>query len=119
MSFFSKNKIDYEELYKNESQKNNDLKGQCLELEETIHRLSFENSELHSKVQRYKFLYEELENKLKNSCYPIPKKVTPKVKDQVEQMVKNGMTYREIAKQIGISTKTISRIITGYYDNKL
>ena len=49
----------------------------------------------------------------------IPKKVTPRVKDQVKSMVKSGMTYREIAKQIDISIKTISRIMTGYYDNKL
>ena len=119
MAFLKKNKVDYEELYKNELDKNNDLKSQCLELEETIHRLSFENSELHSEVQRYKFLCEELENKLKNSFYPIPKKVTPKIKGQVEQMVKSGMTYRKIAKQIDISTKTISRIMNGYYDNKL
>ena len=50
MAFLKKNKVDYEELYKNELDKNNDLKSQCLELEETIHRLSFENSELHKDI---------------------------------------------------------------------
>ena len=114
MAFFSKNKVDYEELYKNELDKNN-----CLELKEIVREVSFENSELRSEVNRLMFCCNELENKLKNNYSLIPKKVTPRVKDQVKSMVKSGMTYREIAKQINISIKTISRIMTGYYDNKL
>ena len=119
MALFSKNKVDYEELYKNELDKNNDLQNHCLELKKIIREVSFENSELRSEVNRLTFCCNELENKLKNNFSLIPKKVTPRVKDQVKSMVKSGMTYREIAKQIDISIKTISRIMTGYYDNKL
>lgn len=119
MAFFNKTKNDYEELYRREYNKNDDLKNQCLELKETIREISFENSELRSEVNRLKFRCNELENELKNNYNLIPKKVTPEIKDQVEKMVKSGMTYRDIAKQIDISIKTISRIMTGYYDDKL
>ncbi len=119
MAFFSKNKIDYEELYKNELHKNNDLENQCLELKKIIQEVSFENSELRSEVNRLTFRCNELENKLKNNYSLIPKKVNPEIKNQVKSMVESGMTYRDIAKQIDISIKTISRIITGYYDDKL
>lgn len=116
--YFFKNRINYEEMYKNEFNKNSDLKNQCLELKETIRQISIENSELRSEVNRYKFYCNELENKLKNNCNLIPKKITPGIKAQVEQMVKSGMTYRDIAKEIDISIKTISRIMNGYYDKK-
>ncbi len=119
MVFFSKNKVDYEEMYKNEFNKNDDLKNQCLELKEIIREISFENSELRSEINRLKFHCNELENKLKNNYSLIPKKVTPEIKVQVEKMVRSGITYRDIAKQIDISIKTISRIMTGYYDDKL
>ncbi len=90
-----------------------------LRVKKNIQEIGFENIELHSEVRKYKFYCEELENKLKlkNNYFPISKKVTPKIKDQVEQMIKNGMTYRDIAKQINISIKTISRIKNGYYDD--
>lgn len=119
MALFSKNKVDYEEMYKNEFNKNIDLKNQCLELKEIIQEVSLENSELRSEINRYKFRCNELENKLKNNYYTIPKKVTPEIKSKVEKMVESGMTYRAISNQIDISIKTISRIMTGYYDNKL
>lgn len=116
MSFFSKDKVNYEEMYKNELNKNNDLKNKYLELKETINKLSLENLELHSEINQYKFRCNELENKLKNNYSLIPKKVTLEIKEQVESMVKSGMTYRDIAKQIDISIKTISRIMNGYYN---
>ena len=105
MALFSKNKVDYEEMYKNEFNKNIDLKNQCLELKEIIRDVSLENSELRSEINRYKFRCNELENRLKNNSYPIPKKVTPEIKSKVEKMVKNGMTYRAISNQIDISYK--------------
>ena len=48
MALFSKNKVDYEELYKNELDKNNDLQNHCLELKKIIREVIFENSELRS-----------------------------------------------------------------------
>lgn len=119
MAFFSKDKINYEELYQIEHNKNNDLTSQCLELKEIIREISFENSELRSEVNRLNFRCNELENKLKNNYSLIPRKVNPEIKAQVKNMVESGMTYRDIAKQIDISIKTISRIMTGYYDDKL
>ncbi len=38
MAFLNKNKVDYEKLYRNELQKNNDLRDLCLELKKTFKR---------------------------------------------------------------------------------
>lgn len=103
MSLFNKNKVNYEKLYKNELFKTDDLKNECIELKEKINKLNFENLELRSEINRYKFYCSELENKLKNNYSLIPKKVTSEVRDQVKNMVKSGMTYRDVRKQIDIS----------------
>ena len=74
MALFSKNKVDYEELYKNELDKNNDLQNHCLELKKIIREVSFENSELRSEVNRLTFCCNELENKLKNNYIEVDKR---------------------------------------------
>lgn len=135
------NEIDKNLLLQNE---NNNLKNECLNLRSQVNTLQkeidFLNEKIHSlnefKIKpledellyfknNYDELLEELSkqreelNQFNKNLKPIPKKVTPKLKDQVENMVKSGMTYRDIAKEIDISIKTISRIMTGYYDDKL
>ncbi|MGL6186078.1 MAG: hypothetical protein ACRC1T_11945 [Clostridium chrysemydis] len=118
MSFFNKvSKVNYEELYKRELQKNKELQNQCLDLKDKLNKSHFDNLELNSSINRYKFYINELENKLKNSSL-IPKKVTLSLMDQVKNMLESGMTYRDIAPKLNISIKTISRIVNGYYDNK-
>ena len=114
MAFFKKI-IDYEKLYIDELDKNKDLENECFKLQDTVNKLSIELLELQSELNKYKFHCNELENKLKNNIF-ITKKVTPNIKNKVKHMVASGMTYRDIAKQMDISIKTISRIMNGYYD---
>ncbi len=122
MSFF-KNKVDYEELYNNELQKNNDLKNQCLDLKEVINKLRFEILELKDQLRKSDEEYKKIQNKLNSynpNLKPIPKKVDFELVKQVEYMIEiEKLTYREISDKLNISTKTISRIKNGYYKNKL
>lgn len=118
MAFF-KYKFDYEELYEIELSKNIELKNECLSLNNQIKELLIEISDLNEKLRKNNNKLKDLESKLKSynpNLKPIPKKVNFEIKEQVKNMVDNGMTYREISKEIDISIKTISRIINGYYD---
>lgn len=121
--YFFKNKVDYEELYKKELQKNNDLKNECLELKSTINNRDLKILELQERLRQSNEEYIKLQNKLNSynaNLKPKKKKVNFDLVNKVEYMIEiEKLTYREISDKLNISTKTISRIKNGYYKNKL
>ncbi|MGL4796891.1 MAG: hypothetical protein ACRC1Y_02580 [Paraclostridium sp.] len=84
------------------------LEKKIKDIEDYSYKLEFEVSSVRDELSEYS-----------PNLKPPKKKVDEVMIKNVRDMVINkGITYRVTSKKTGISIKTISRIINGYYDNK-
>ena len=121
VNFIADLDIDYQEQLAEKDKIIEGKNGRLLYLGSEIDKLKQDHKkEIQDQANCYEDYIKELEDKVKEledkiNKFSRKKSVTKEQQQIIKDKVANGMTYRQVSKEEGVSTFTISRIINNTY----